>query len=116
MSFGLPALCYVFAFFINDVSGCPPPSLLHPSTFTLAKLKKEVGWQGWEGLINTKTVFWTFMYYFLNLVLWKVLPAQVCQGTILRTGGRLTYRFNGMKYGFMLSRIRNTNALTRLHH
>lgn len=88
-------MCYVLAFFVNDVSGCPPPSLLQPSTFTLDKLKQEVGWEGWSGLLNTETVVWTLAYYALNIVLWKVLPAQESEGTILRTGGRLKYRFNG---------------------
>ncbi|KAG8630077.1 hypothetical protein KVT40_001696 [Elsinoe batatas] len=95
ISIGLPLVCYVLAFFTNDVSGCPPPSLLHPSTFTLDKLKQDVGWQGWTSLINTETVLWTLAYYALNAILWKVLPAEEAQGTVLRTGGRVKYRFNG---------------------
>ncbi|GAM82264.1 hypothetical protein ANO11243_002430 [Dothideomycetidae sp. 11243] len=95
MTVGLPLLCYVFAFFVNDVSGCPPPSLLHPSTFTLKRLKQEVNWQGFDNLLNTKTALWTLAYYALNVVLWKVLPALEADGTVLLSGGRLKYRFNG---------------------
>ncbi|KAF2151057.1 ERG4/ERG24 ergosterol biosynthesis protein [Myriangium duriaei CBS 260.36] len=95
ISFGLPIVCYLFAFFVNDVSGCPPPSLLQPSTFTLEKLKQDVGWQGFGTLLNTQTAFWTIMYYALNVVLWKVLPGQEVEGTVLRNGSRIKYRFNG---------------------
>ncbi|WEW55303.1 erg24, C-14 sterol reductase [Emydomyces testavorans] len=44
MTFGLPLLVYSFAFFCNDVSGCPAPSLLHPSTLSIEALKSEIGW------------------------------------------------------------------------
>jgi delta14-sterol reductase len=94
ISIALPALCYACAFFCNDISGCPAPSLLHPSTLTLEQLKKEVGWQGISGLINTKAVIATFGYYFLSVALNAFLPATELEGMQLRTGGRLKYRFN----------------------
>lgn len=78
----------------NDVSGCPAPSLLHPTTLNLDKLKQETGWPGFSGLINTQAVVATLGYYFLSLVLNFVLPAQEVEGTELRGGGRLKYRFN----------------------
>lgn len=33
-------------------------------------------------------------YYLLNLILYRVLPAEEVEGTVLATGGRLKYRFN----------------------
>ena len=77
------------------MSGCPAPSLLHPSTFTLDKLKQETGWPGFSGLINTETVVATLGYYLLSLALYAFLPAQEVQGTELKNGGKLRYRFNG---------------------
>lgn len=94
ISFGLPIGCYAFAFLCNDTTGCPAPSLLHPSSLTLEKLKQDVGWPGVSGLINTKTVIATLGYYALSLVLNAVLPAQEIEGVELRSGGKLKYRFN----------------------
>ncbi|GIZ39682.1 hypothetical protein CKM354_000305700 [Cercospora kikuchii] len=108
ISFGLPIACYAFGFLCNDVSGCPPPSLLSPSKlFTppilsnkapwqhaLDTLKSEVGWPGWAGLINTEAVLGTLFWYGLSVLLWILLPAHEVEGTELRTGGRLKYRFN----------------------
>ena len=95
ISFGLPVACYAAAFLCNDVSGSPPPSLVHPSTFSLEKLKQETGWPGFSGLISTRAVVGTLAYYSLCLVLNAVLPGQEVEGVELRGGGRLKYRFNG---------------------
>lgn len=98
ISFFLPLLCYAFTFLCNDISGCPAPSLLHPSTLDLEQLKKEVGWPGFSGLITWNAVLGNFAYYFLSLALYAFLPAEEPEGTELRTGGRLKYRFNGKFY------------------
>ncbi|KAI4946503.1 Delta(14)-sterol reductase [Alternaria rosae] len=94
ISFGLPVLVYVFTFLCNDISGCPAPVLLHPYSFTLEQLKKEVGWTGFSGLLNTQAFIGTLAYYFLSLFLYRFLPGQEVEGTELRSGGRLKYRFN----------------------
>ncbi|KAL9535889.1 Delta(14)-sterol reductase [Sphaerulina musiva] len=108
ISFGLPIACYAFGFLCNDVSGCPPPSLLSPAKlFTpptlsnkapwqhaLDTLKADVGWPGWAGLINTEAVLGSLFWYGLSLLLYVLLPAHDVLGTELRTGGRLRYRFN----------------------
>ena len=39
---------------------------------------------------------WSLGYYFLSLALYRFLPGQEVEGTELRSGGRLMYRFNGM--------------------
>lgn len=96
ISFGLPLLVYVFTFLCNDISGCPAPVLLHPHSFSLDQLKKEVGWTGFSGLLNSQAFLGTLGYYFLSLTLYRFLPGQEVAGTELRSGGRLNYRFNGM--------------------
>ncbi|KAF2400217.1 delta(14)-sterol reductase [Trichodelitschia bisporula] len=94
ISFGLPILCYAMTLLCNDVSGCPAPSLLSPSTLTLDELKREAGWKGWETIFNWKAFIANLGWYALSLVLNRVLPATEVQGTELATGGRLNYRFN----------------------
>ncbi|KAF2147005.1 uncharacterized protein K452DRAFT_261140 [Aplosporella prunicola CBS 121167] len=96
ISFGLPVFLYIFNFACNDVSGCPAPSLLHPSTLTLDRLKKEVGWpeEGVLGLGSWYAMKWVLAYYLFSLVLYRFLPATEVEGTKLANGGRLKYRFN----------------------
>ncbi|KAL2799288.1 ergosterol biosynthesis ERG4/ERG24 [Aspergillus keveii] len=96
ITFGLPVLLYSFTFLCNDVSGCPAPSLLHPSTLTLDKLKVEVGWPegGFRALYDTQVFLWVLSYYLLQLFLYVVLPGQFAEGTELACGGRLRYKFN----------------------
>lgn len=96
VTLGLPLVCYMFAFLCNDVSGCPAPSLLRPSRLNLKRLADDAGWKGIGGLINWQSVVAVTGYYLLSLTLNAVLPAQEVQGTELRSGGRLKYRFNGM--------------------
>ena len=93
--FGLPLACYLAAFLCNDSSGCPAPSVLHPTKLTLNKLKHDVAWPGFGGLINTKTIVAVLGYYALSFALFAILPAQETKGVELSSGGRLTYRFNG---------------------
>lgn len=58
-------------------------------------MKRDVNWEGFGSLLNAETVFWTLVYYIVNIALYKYLPGQDVEGTILRSGGRLKYRFNG---------------------
>jgi delta14-sterol reductase len=60
----------------------------------LDQLKQEVGWPGFSGLLNTKAVLGTFGFYLLSLALYTFLPADTPEGTTLRNGVKLTYRFN----------------------
>ncbi|KAG9257138.1 ergosterol biosynthesis ERG4/ERG24 [Emericellopsis atlantica] len=96
ISFILPVVVYIFAFACNDVTGCPPPSLLHPSTLTLAQLKREVGWpaEGIVGLFSWEALLATIGYVLVNAILYRVLPAEEVQGVKLRNGERLSYRLN----------------------
>ncbi|KAL9599348.1 MAG: hypothetical protein Q9219_003881 [cf. Caloplaca sp. 3 TL-2023] len=95
-SFGLPLVCYLAAFVCNDISGCPVPSLLHPRSLTLSKLKEEVGWphDGFLGLASSKVLGYVLAYYLLSLLLQAALPGMVVQGVQLKSGGRLEYKFN----------------------
>ncbi|KAM3469124.1 hypothetical protein MY5147_007292 [Beauveria neobassiana] len=96
ISFGLPILCYIFAFACNDISGCPAPSLLSPKTLSIGQLKREVGWpkDGVYGLASWQASAAVAAYYLFNLILYRVLPAIETEGTVLATGGRLKYRLN----------------------
>lgn len=98
ISFGLPILLYIFTFGCNDVSGCPAPSLLNPSTLTVEKLKEEVGWpsEGILGFGSWKVTGWVLAYYLFSLILYRVLPGTEAEGVKLANGGRLKYKFNGM--------------------
>ncbi|KAL1297149.1 hypothetical protein AAFC00_004725 [Neodothiora populina] len=95
ISFGLPIGCYAFAFLCNDVSGAPPPSLLHPSTLSLDKLIAETGWPGFSGLCSVRAILGTLAYYAFSLVLNVVLPAREVEGVELQNDqGRHKYNFN----------------------
>lgn len=95
--FGLPILMQVLYLGCNDVSGCPAPALLEPKTLSWTKLKSQIPWpvEGVAGFMSWETTGWLFAYYFLSLILYRVLPAEVVLGTKLRESGRpLKYRFN----------------------
>ena len=96
-SFGLPLVVYLGGFLCNDIAGCPVPSVLSPSTLSIDKLKAEVGWpkEGITGLASWRVTRYVLAYYFTSLCLWAFLPAEEVQGSPLRSGGRLKYRFNG---------------------
>ncbi|KAJ1334993.1 Delta14-sterol reductase [Microdochium nivale] len=96
ITFGLPVLCYIFAFGCNDVSGCPAPALLNFPKIDLQQLKAEVGWpqNGFWGLASWEATGWTLAYYLFSGLLYRFLPATEIQGTTLSTGGKLNYRFN----------------------
>lgn len=98
VSFGLPILLYVFTFACNDISGCPAPSLLDPSTLDLETLKRQVGWpaEGVRGLMSWRVTGWTLAYYLFSAVLYRVLPGTEGEGVVLENGGRLRYKFNSM--------------------
>ncbi|OOQ83792.1 Delta(14)-sterol reductase [Penicillium brasilianum] len=102
--FGLPLLVYTFTFLCNDVTGCPAPSLLSPSTLTLDQLKREVGWpeEGILGLYNTRVTLWTLSYYAFSLFLQVFLPGQEADGVPLACGGRLKYKFNAFKSAIII--------------
>ncbi|KAJ5246162.1 Delta(14)-sterol reductase [Penicillium chermesinum] len=102
--FGLPILTYVFAFVCNDISGCPAPSLLHPSTLTLEKLKREVGWpeEGIAGLYDSQVTLWVLSYYAFSLFLQIFMPGIVAEGVTLSCGGRLKYKFNAFRSALII--------------
>ncbi|KAI9836143.1 MAG: erg24, C-14 sterol reductase [Sclerophora amabilis] len=96
MTVGLPFVCYLAAFLCNDVSGCPAPSVLHPSQLSWESLKKDIGWpeQGIWGLCSLKVFGCVVGYYLLSAILQTVLPGEVVQGTPLRSGSKLEYKIN----------------------
>ncbi len=90
-------LLYVFTFACNDISGCPAPSLLHPRSLDLEKLRAEIGWpkEGIWGLGSWKATGGVLGYVLFSAVLYRVLPGTEVEGTVLANGGRLKYKFNG---------------------
>ncbi|EWY92064.1 delta14-sterol reductase [Fusarium oxysporum NRRL 32931] len=95
--FGLPILMQLLYLGCNDVSGCPAPALLEPKTLTWQKFKEQTPWpkEGIWGFMSWEVTGWLLAYYFLSLVLYRVLPAQEVYGTKLRESGKaLRYRFN----------------------
>jgi len=96
ISFGLPLACYLATFLCNDISGCPVPSVLSPSTLTIETLKHEVGWpaDGIWGLASWDASAKVLGYYFFSLVLHRVLPGEEVNGVELSSGGKLKYKFN----------------------
>lgn len=89
----------VLYFGCNDISGCPAPALLHPSTLSWEKLRSQIPWpeNGLRGFLSWEAVGWLTAYYMLSLILYRVLPAQEVWGTKLRESGKpLKYRFNCM--------------------
>ncbi|CAD6442879.1 b08d57cd-a48a-4d4e-bd07-00ec8a92c059 [Sclerotinia trifoliorum] len=96
ISFGLPLLCYATTFLCNDISGCPVPSSLSPSTLTINSLKQEVGWpeNGLAGLSSWDVFLKVVGYYFLSMVLHRILPGEEKLGVELASGGKLKYKFN----------------------
>ena len=62
------------------------------------KLKEETGWpsNGVFGLFSLEATAVTLGYYFVHLLMLKVLPGLECQGTELKAGGKLWYKFNGI--------------------
>ncbi|KAF8864174.1 Delta(14)-sterol reductase-like protein [Acephala macrosclerotiorum] len=96
ISFGLPFAVYLSTFLCNDISGCPVPSALSPSTLTIEALKKDVGWpaEGISGLASWDVSTKVLGYYFFSLILHRVLPGEEVEGVELTSGGKLKYKFN----------------------
>jgi len=100
----LPILVYSFFFLCNDVSGCPAPALLTPSTLTLNKLKAQTPWpeNGIWGLHDTGVTLWVSAYYFLLLFLQLLLPGEEVEGQQLDCGGRHMYKFNSFESALVI--------------
>jgi delta14-sterol reductase len=96
ISFGLPIVVYLSTFLCNDISGCPVPSVLAPSTLTIENLKRDVGWPatGIWGLASWDVSAKVLGYYLFSLLLQRILPGEEVVGTELVSGGRLKYKFN----------------------
>jgi Delta14-sterol reductase len=71
---------------------------------TWDKLKAQTPWpeNGWIGLFDPKAIGWTLAYHGLLLAMQLLLPGTEVQGTVLRTGGRHTYKFNSFETSLML--------------
>ncbi|KAI9803731.1 MAG: erg24, C-14 sterol reductase [Piccolia ochrophora] len=103
MTTALPLVCYASLFLCNDISGCPVPSVLHPKSSTLQKLKLEVAWptNGVFGLVNVQATAWMFAFYFVSLVFQRLLPGKEVDGVELKSGGKMRYKFNAFNSGVL---------------
>lgn len=72
--------------------GCPPKSLLQSPIHTFTT---EL-WPGWAALWDARVVGWYVCWFFVLVVLQYTLPGAEGEGTVLRNGQRLKYKFNGM--------------------
>lgn len=94
-------LLYFFYLTCNDVSGCPAPILLSPSTFTWEEFKAQTPWpqDGISTLVSWEATTALLAYYLLSMILYRVLPGQEVYGAKLRESGRpLKYKFNGITF------------------
>jgi delta14-sterol reductase len=100
ISFGLPIAVYAATFLCNDISGCPVPSALSPSTLTIERLKQDVGWpaEGIYGLASWDVSAKVLGYYLLSAILHRVLPGEEVEGTELASGGKLKYKLNSKSF------------------
>lgn len=87
-------MCYMTTLLCNDLTGCPVPSVLTPSTLTLDKLRYETGWPGMSGLYSNEVTGMVLLYYLTSAVLHAVLPGEHKLGTKLASGGQLKYKLN----------------------
>ncbi|KAI6246586.1 hypothetical protein HI914_05504 [Erysiphe necator] len=96
VSFGLPLLVYSSTFLCNDLSGCPVPSLLSPSTLSIDRLLQDIGWpsNGIQGLASWDVSAKVLGYYLINIVLHCLLPGEEVEGVQLACGGKHTYKLN----------------------
>ena len=58
-------------------------------------LKAEVGWPGLTGLFSIEAFLGTLGWFALSLFFLAVLPSYEVEGSELKIGGKLNYRFNG---------------------
>jgi hypothetical protein len=98
ISFGLPIVIYLLIFLCNDIAGCPVPSVLHPYSLTIDKLKEEVGWpaDGIWGLTSFKVTGFVLSYYLFSMILYRVLPGEIAEGLPTPSGTKLKYKINSM--------------------
>lgn len=80
------------------------PSLLHPSTLTLAKLKADIGWpaDGLAGLLDMRVFLCVSAYYGFLLATQVLLPGIEMEGQTLVCGGRHRYKFNTLRTTLLL--------------
>jgi len=104
VTFGLPILVYLTTFLCNDISGCPAPVLLHPTSMTWEKLTVQTPWPptGLAGLFDFHVTAWVLAYYGLSLVLYLLLPGTEVDGVRLGTGGRHHYKFNSFNSALLI--------------
>lgn len=97
ISTAVPITIYGLYFNCSEISdGCSPSLSSFPSSFINAM--SSVGWI--KNLFDLKATLAYFAWYASLVGLWYFLPGEWIEGTELRTGGRVKYKFNGMSPNF----------------
>ncbi|KAB5589542.1 C-14 sterol reductase ERG24 [Ceratobasidium theobromae] len=91
ISTAVPITIYGLYFNCSEISdGCSPSLSSFPSSFINAMSSV-----GWINLFDLKATLAYFAWYASLVGLWYFLPGEWIEGTELRTGGRVKYKFNG---------------------
>jgi delta14-sterol reductase len=95
ISIGLPLLANVLYFTCND-SGCPSTWTSVEPYLNQLKEKPLISWEAAQAY---------FGWFFGLVILDRIVPGKVVQGTELRDGTKLTYKFNGTTIVVILTSI-----------
>ncbi|KAK2463498.1 hypothetical protein APHAL10511_004584 [Amanita phalloides] len=91
ISLGVPAMTYMLYFGCSEqAGGCPPPLSLISD-----QIISSVGDpQWWRSLWDTEAALGYLAWYGFCILAWLVVPGDVVEGTVLRTGERKKYICN----------------------
>ncbi|TFK28197.1 ERG4 ERG24 ergosterol biosynthesis protein [Coprinopsis marcescibilis] len=101
ISLSSSAVVYALYFGCNSNSGGCPPSLVGIIGRVVSSILDST-W--WKGLWDSEAALYYLGWYAFCVLAWLLLPGDEIEGTVLRTGGRKTYRMNGFyTFGLALS-------------
>ncbi|KAF7316781.1 Glycosyltransferase family 2 protein [Mycena chlorophos] len=89
VTIGVPVMTYALYFGCSEAAGGCPPSL---ATDRVLLALQDPAW--WKGLWDTQAFLMYLGWYAFCLVAWVVVPGDIVQGTLLRTGVRKNYKIN----------------------
>lgn len=95
ITLAVPTFTYALYFGCSEATGgCPPPSAFDPSI--LPKIQASLtSLDWWKSLWDTEASLIYLGWYLFCVVSWRVLPGDVVEGTLIRTGVKKKYKMNG---------------------